>query len=310
MEQNTLPEDQSAKYFRVRLHSVPYQFDQNVSGLCFEAGATGLSEVLQYSQPDLTYDPHIKHLKFHDLDAYFVEKPPESLFKKLQTVVPTLRCQVFEETHKDWMSEWKKGFEPFCLAGNYWVVPSWTKSPVEPEYTLLIDPGMAFGTGTHATTQMASYFVLKALSSAVNSEGKSLSQVSLLDVGTGTGILAMLAAKMGVQDITGLEIDPEARRVARENIQKNSLNQIAILEEPLEEIHAQFDFVVANIIDGVLLKMRDDLIMRLNPNGHLFLTGILVEREEKFYNEFILESGLRVERRIEKDEWVGYWLRP
>src|SRR5690606_14857175 len=126
----------------------------------------------------------------------------------------------------------------------------------EAEVGIYIDPGMAFGTGTHATTKMAAYFVQK-LGSQFK---KDLKGKSLLDVGTGTAILAMLASHEGVERILGLEIDPEARRVARENIVLNKLTNVEISDKPLEETGEKFDFVVANIIDGVLIQLKDALL--------------------------------------------------
>jgi ribosomal protein L11 methyltransferase len=165
---------------------------------------------------------------------------------------------------------------------------------------------MAFGTGTHATTQMASYFVNK-LCTKLEAAGKT---ASLIDVGTGTGILAMLASFHNLGTIKGIEIDPEARRVARENLEKNNLEDIiTITDELIENVTETYDIVVANIIDGVLIQIREQLLRVLAPGGHIFLTGILLEREETFLEEFIEPCGLKMLRRIEKDEWVGFWLQ-
>lgn len=291
-------------YIKVRLFSVPASLEEDVTDHCFESGATGVTEVLAFSQPDLTYDPSILPVKTHDLDVYFTETPKDSFFDGLKTLAPSMKWQTIEEQDKDWLEEWKKGFVPFKLIGNYWVVPSWHEKPAEADVGILIDPGMAFGTGTHATTKMAAYFVQK-----LSSQFKDLTDKSLLDVGTGTAILAMLASHEGVKRILGLEIDPEARRVARENIVLNKLNNIEISDKPLEETGEKFDFVVANIIDGVLIQLKDALLRTLKPGGHIFLTGILTERDNHFFTHFIEKSNLKVVRRIEKDEWVGYWLQ-
>lgn len=291
-------------YFRVRLIKVPTSFEDVVTGVCFEHQASGLSEALAYTQTDLTYDPNLLPVRFHDLDVYFENKPQTAFFEAIAQIDPRIRHETVEEEHKDWLAEWKKGFEPFNLVGPYWVVPSWTPSPVSAEFALLIDPGMAFGTGTHATTKMASTFLNK-----VAKELGDKGELTLLDVGTGTAILAMLAARLGFGSVTGLEIDPEARRVARENIALNKLDEIDIRDQLIEEVDEQFDVVVANIIDGVLIQIKDDLMRVLAKGGHLFLTGILVEREDLFFDKFIEGSGLQVIRRLEKDEWVGFWLQ-
>jgi len=291
-------------YFRVRLSKLTSQLEDLITTHAFECGASGVSEALQYTQPDLTYDPDLVPLKFHDVDVYFQQKPGSDFFEGVAKMSPTVQWHIFEEENKDWLAEWKKGFEPFNLVGEHWVVPSWLPSPVSPDQTLLIDPGMAFGTGTHATTKMASAFLNKVAKELVDR-----SELALLDVGTGTAILAMLAHRLGFGLVAGLEIDPEARRVARENIKLNNMEEIDIRDQLIEEIDDTFDVVIANIIDGVLIQLKADLIRVLNPGGHLFLTGILLEREDHFFENFIEGSGLKVIRRLEKDEWVGYWLQ-
>jgi ribosomal protein L11 methyltransferase len=194
---------------------------------------------------------------------------------------------------------------PFKLVGKAWVVPSWMEKPEEAEIEIKIDPGMAFGTGTHATTKMASYFIHK-LSQEFAAEK---SDWSMLDVGTGTAILAVLAEKLGFGLITGVEIDIEARRKARENCTLNQTHSIDITELQLDEIRDQYDVVVANIIDGVLIRLQKDLLKVLKPGGHLFLTGILQERDNLFFEKFIENNPLKVIKRIQKDEWVGYWVQ-
>lgn len=292
-----------SSYIRVRLLNIPTIKEEEISLLCFKCGANGLAEALAYSQPDLTYDPDILPVRAHDVDVFFNEQPSRDFFDGLHTLLPDLKWEIVEEEHKDWLVEWKKGFVPFQLAGPYWVVPSWCESPTSPEFTVRIDPGMAFGTGTHATTKMASYFVHKLCQKLEHPES-----TSMVDVGTGTGILAMLAKKHGVGQVIGVEIDPEARRVSRENIKQNEL-EIEVPDLLVEELHEKFDIVVANIIDGVLIQIQPFLLKLLMPGSHLFLTGILLEREEHFYQNFIEGSELKVVRRIEQDEWVGYWVQ-
>ena len=293
-----------SSYFRVRLFSIPANMEDMVTGHSFDCGATGVTEVLAFSQPDLTYEPEIVHKKSHDMDIFFSDPPSSSFFAKLKEWVPSINWEINEEQNKDWLEEWKKGFVPFQLIGPFWIVPTWHQVPAQAENPIFIDPGMAFGTGTHATTRMASYFVYKLGRSAKNKATKSL-----IDVGTGTAILAIMAHQEGISRILGVEIDPEARRVARENILHNKADKVDIVDTPLESIHEQFDFVVANIIDGVLIQLKSELLRILKPGGDIFLTGILLEREDLFFRKFIENSGLVVVRRLEDDEWVGYWLR-
>lgn len=303
-----------SSYFKIRLFSVPANIEDLVTEHSFKYGASGLAEALVFSQPDLTYDPEVIYKKSHDLDVFFSQRPDSIFFDKLLEMAPHLTWEVFEEENKDWLEEWKKGFVPFKLVGSYWIVPSWHVSPDKATQPIYIDPGMAFGTGTHATTRMASYFIYKLGKVATDKANKSL-----IDVGTGTALLAIMSAKEGFGRVLAIDIDPEARRVAQENVKLNNCSclgasstpykGVIVSDSPLEFVHEQFDYVVANIIDGVLIQLKSDLLRILKPGGDIFLTGILLEREDLFFNKFIENSGLQVIRRLEDEEWVGYWLR-
>jgi ribosomal protein L11 methyltransferase len=295
----------STTYFRIRLSFVHRTQEQEVTSTCFEHKALGLSEVLTFTQPDLTYDPSLLPRKFLELDVFFDQLPDKTFFEAIQKINTEIQFRENEEETKDWLEEWKKGFVPFKLVGPVWVVPSWIEKPPEVEIEIKIDPGMAFGTGTHATTKMASYFINKL----ATDHPKDVENWSVLDVGTGTAILAVLAEKVGYGEITGIEIDPEARRKARENCELNKSQYVNISELQLDEINTTYDVVVANIIDGVLIKLQIDLIRVLKPEGHLFLTGILQERDNLFFEKMIEKNPFRVIKRIEKDEWVGYWVQ-
>lgn len=295
----------SETYFRVRLSNVSTPKESVVTQFCFDHKALGLSEVLSFTQPDLTYDPSLISRQLLELDVFFEQKPTDDFFSKMQENFSEIRVSTSEEESKDWLEEWKKGFVPFKLVGKTWVVPSWLEKPAEAELEIKIDPGMAFGTGTHATTKMASYFIHKL--SLENAE--QIKNWTVADVGTGTAILAVLAEKLGYGLITGIEIDVEARRKARENCELNKTSHVEITEAQIDEIREQYDVVVANIIDGVLIKIQKDLIKATKTGGHLFLTGILQERDNLFFEKFIEKNPLKVIKRIQKDEWVGYWVQ-
>lgn len=292
-------------YFRIRLSQVPEELEDQITTHCFECGASGVTEALAFAQPDLTYDPQLLHVRSHEMDAFFPERPGNNFFDGLHEYSSGIKWHIFEEENKDWLAEWKKGFKPFKLVGDFWVVPSWLQPPPECKHAIYIDPGMAFGTGTHATTQMMAFFIHKLAEKYKN----DVANWAMLDVGTGTAILAMLAHMSGMGLVTGIEIDPEARRVARENLKLNKLEQIDIPETQIEDIRQQYDVVVANIIDGVLINIKKDLLRVLKPGGHMLLTGILEERDNHFFEKFMENSGLTVVRRLEKDEWVGYWVQ-
>lgn len=271
----------------------------DISFLAFEAGALGVEEVLAFEQKSRDYEPVTLEKEKTSIKIYFAHPPAKDLLENLQALYPQAKIELVGEANRDWLAEWKKSYQPFLLCGRIWVVPSWCEVPLEAEKAIRIDPEMAFGTGTHETTQLAAGFLHDF--SAENSR-------TLLDVGTGTGILAILAEWVGFAQVTGNDIDADARRVARENLEKNKTQRTEIVDLDLSCINGEYDWVVANIIDGVLVRLQDDLKKRVAQGGFLLLTGILNEREELFLSEFSFE-GFRVAKRRIMGEWVGYLLQ-
>lgn len=292
-------------FYRVQASAVPPEIESEVVQFSVEQGASGSAESLLFHQPDLTFDARVQHRGLKSIDIFFENEPPSEYLLQLKQLYPKIQFQVFKEEHRDWLSEWKKGYESFCLTSPYWVVPSWLESPVTPDETIHIDPGMAFGTGTHATTQIAARLVKEILSNKINR-----SESTVLDIGTGTGILAILADKLGAGTVIGVDIDPECLRVSKENAQRNQAQNLIIEDAPIDRLRSNFDVIIANIIDGVLMTLQKDILRLLNSNGDLILSGILSEREEGFISNFIENGNLSIERRLEKDGWVGFWVKP
>jgi len=303
---------QKKKFTKVKISNINSQQEDIITTMSFDFNSQGVSEALSYVQPDLTYDPKILDVKSHTIEVFFDEIPEKDFFEELKKIAPYCQYEVLHEDHKDWLEEWKKGFEPFQLVHPYWIVPSWRPTPEGVSKVIQIDPGMAFGTGTHATTKMASYFIVKEFKNrnqniATNSKTKAIKTV--IDVGAGTGILSMLAKMEGAKSVLCVEIDPEARRVCRENIERNKLSEVEVTNSPLEDIKEKFDLVVANIIDGVLIQIQDQLLQVMTETSTLFVTGILREREDHFLTHFIEPNSFDILQRIELDEWVGFGLK-
>lgn len=290
-------------YFKIKLKNLSSDNEAIVTRHCFQHGALGVSEALNFVQPNLVYEPKVLYSKNFVYEVYFNERPEGNFFEVLTELAPQVNWEIAEEQTKDWLEEWKKGFKAFKLVDKYWIVPSWEPVPPECPIPIFIDPGMAFGTGTHATTQMASYLCAKFARQCTN-----INSITMLDVGTGTGILGILGRHLGFAKILGLEVDPEAIRVAKENVASNKTTNFEVSATPLEEIRETYDLVVANIIDGVLLKIKSSLVKCMKPNGSMILTGILKEHDSEFLSEFIEDQNLKIEMRLEKDDWVGYWV--
>jgi ribosomal protein L11 methyltransferase len=200
-----------------------------------------------------------------------------------------------EVPDQDWGEAWKRGLAPLTV-GRTFVRPSWIEAPVpEGLVEIVLDPGMAFGTGTHPTTSLC----LAALSDLLAERPGA----SLLDVGTGSGLLAIAARKLGAGRVVGLDTDPVALRVARENA---GLNGVA-LELDGREVAAQvgpFDLVVANILANTLVGLARPIAAQLAPGGVVLLSGILAAQEAEVRDAY-LATGLRPQPGRDRRE--GEW---
>lgn len=300
---DTSPEEQAPHYFHLKAIGLNRRDEDEFSQICFDLGASGVAEDLKFVQKDLRYDPDIVETPVLDLNVFFdsvlSDAFCETLLIQLEARFPEVRLEIAKELNKDWLSEWKKGFKPFRFAGPFWVIPAWLSPPPEAltdkSKHIYVEPGMAFGTGTHETTRLAAALVIE--------ECTRIRPGRLLDVGTGTGILALIAYRLGVSNLLGVDIDPEARRTARENLERNQATAIQIPDYNLEDVEGEFDLVVANIIDGVLTGLRHDLVKRLKPRGRMILSGILMDRESEFYSGFTSDTGLRLLKKTSEGEW-------
>jgi len=210
---------------------------------------------------------------------------------------PGLRQELIVE--EDWGKSWKEHFKPLPIVPGLVIVPSWEHyEQARGELVIVMDPGMAFGTGHHATTALCAGYLQDIARSG------SLGKV--LDVGTGTGILAMAAALFGAERVYGIDNDPEAVNAATANVAGNDLQaKVAIDIAPLAAVTGHYDTIVANIISSVLLAMADDLNRLLAAGGRLILSGILGgEQEQEVIAAFRTRGLSFVESRPQK-EWVA-----
>lgn len=202
---------------------------------------------------------------------------------------------------EDWATSWKQYFHPVKVGNRIVIKPSWEEyKSSQDEIIIELDPGMAFGTGTHHTTAMC----LKALENLITPG------TEVFDVGTGSGILAIAAAKLGAKSIRAVDLDAVATKVAKENIAiNNETDAIEVAEgDLLTGFTGKADIVIANIIADVIKRLLEDITLRLKPNGILLASGIIKERAEEI--ETVAESkGLTVESVMEEGGWVAMIIR-
>jgi len=206
---------------------------------------------------------------------------------------------------EDWSTSWKANFKPLRVGHRLLIVPSWEEVQPAPEDIVLhLDPGMAFGTGGHETTRLC----LELLEQIMDDMPLLLSP-SVLDLGTGSGILAMAAVQLGAGRVCAVDIDPQAVEVARENLAANGLQeQVQLSTTPLESMTEGFDVILANILAEELVRLAPFLAERLNPGGSLVLSGILAEKEGLVRSGFAPQP-LEYLATHQAGEWVALHYR-
>ena len=192
---------------------------------------------------------------------------------------------------EEWLETWKASFKPIRI-GAFLVRPTWSDADPGDAIVLSLDPGMAFGTGLHPTTQTC----LRALS-AIDVAGKRVA-----DVGTGSAILAIAAAKRGAREVFAVDIDEVALREAVENVRRNEA-AVAIATGSAADLGGVYDIVIANIVAAVLQRIAPDLAAHLAPDGRLLVAGIIATEEDATRQSFEAQ-GLRVTGRDQDGDWV------
>ena len=195
---------------------------------------------------------------------------------------------------EDWANNWKKYYKPTKIGKNIIVKPIWEEYEANGEMIIELDPGMAFGTGTHETTRMC----VEALEENVKGD------TTVFDIGTGSGILAIAAAKLGAKKVIGVDLDPVAVDSAKENVSFNDLNNIEILYGNLMDVvTGKADLVVANIIAEIIVVLAEDVKNFLVPGGLFITSGIIRERRELVETK-LKEKGFKIKEVKEQGEWL------
>jgi len=273
----------------------PKGFSEGISNFLIEQGATGIEEVDEDSEG-------------RRLKAYFPEdgKRRDVLpalrryLKSLQGIdieMPRIQIEAFSIPDQDWGENWKRFFKPVQVTSRFVIKPPWTKIRLKKgQVSIDITPGMAFGTGTHASTQLC----IRALEQRMKKRG-----LTILDVGTGSGILSIVAAHLGGREVLGLDTDGVAIENARENVEMNRVSAIVRTRKgSIGDLHKKFDVVVANIDLKGLRRIRKPLLNHLKKRGLLILSGILEQQMERIRLHYLETKLLRWIKTTQEGEWV------
>ncbi|WP_077287208.1 50S ribosomal protein L11 methyltransferase [Cognaticolwellia aestuarii] len=193
---------------------------------------------------------------------------------------------------KDWEREWMDNFHPMKFGQRLWICPSWRDVPDPTAVNVMLDPGLAFGTGTHPTTALCLTWL----------DGLDLEGKTVVDFGCGSGILSLAALKLGAKKVIGIDIDPQALQASLENAKRNQCEDRLALYLPKDQPEFKADVVVANILAGPLRELAPVIIEYVASNGVLALSGVLEEQAEQLqtiYGEYCQMDAVAVQ-----DEWV------
>jgi len=264
-----------------------------VSDLLMEAGSASVTFIDAKDTP--IYEPKIGTVEFwadttviglfeanHDMNEVI------ALLKRHDEINESLVYKIEQLEDKDWEREWMDNFHPIQFGEKLWICPSWRDIPDPDAVNVLLDPGLAFGTGTHATTALC----LKWL------ESQDLTGKTVVDFGCGSGILGIAAIKLGAERMIGIDIDPQALEASLDNANRNGVADK--LEVYLPENQPEFtaDIVVANILAQPLRELHSVILGLLKPSGKIAMSGILEEQAQSvadIYAPFIELDEIAIE---------------
>lgn len=248
-----------------------------------------------YPESDVRVKVYFSELDYSDA---IIEEIKEKINGLQDVKVTRLEITTDEVQEEDWANEWKNHFHAFKASERFVVVPSWENydKQSDDEFIIKLDPGMAFGTGDHATTSMC----LKLIEKYVQPKQ------SVIDVGTGSGILSIAAHQLGAAPIKALDLDSVAVRVAVDNFEKNDCAD-AIQAEPgnlLKGETEKRDVIFANILAHIVDLMIDDSYALLNDDGLLITSGIILEKEAMIV-EHLERVGYKIEEITRENGWIA-----
>lgn len=237
---------------------------------------------------------------FNETDIDLVNSTKESLL--VNEIIRSKDISIKKIKNKNWNDEWEKSIEPVYIRDKIIIHPSWKKDKLkntEGKILIEIDPKMSFGTGHNETTQL----VLELMSDYLTGD-----EEKLLDFGTGTGILTIAGIKLGINNAVAIDIDDDSIRNAKENFEKNSVeNKIKLLKSRIHELEEySFDVICANIIRSVITENIEHMAEKINAKGKIFLSGILLSEDQEIL-EYLTQNEFEVIDILSKSEWIGIY---
>lgn len=273
----------------------------------FEWGAQGISE-------DDVGDETLVRAYFKESQRDLVEDEIEPFVQTLSNFFPlaqdsgsgATKVQWNDVEDENWADSHKQFYPPQALTRLFFLKPAWDTTTEVPEgmLPLILEPGQAFGTGLHASTRLC----IRLLEYFVEFHAKP-DEIHSLDVGTGTGILAMVLSKLGVAEVIATDNDPIALEVASENLEANSCDNVELTDAPLEDIEGEFGIIVSNILLETHRQLAAHYRRLVAPRGQVILSGLLGHQKSEIV-EVMSEAGFQLEGSEASQDWIALAFTP
>ena len=276
---------------------VPEELKDAVIGELSELGADGFWESGVPSTSTTRLEVYFSHpIRLEDVDSRI-----RPIF--LGSCLPLPRIVIGTVADRDWLGEWKKSYVSFPIGRRFYIIPSWSESACPPDrMPIRIDPGQAFGTGTHETTQLT----LECLEDRAG-EVKASGQV--LDLGTGSGILVIVARLLGCRRVIGCDSDPDSISVAAENIERNTDHFIPVYRGSIDAVQSEsVDMLLCNLTADVIAEVFGEIRRTMKPGGVVIFSGILVEQRDQI-RDIVSRCGWVIEDDRTRGEWIALIVR-
>ena len=299
---------QKREYYELKI-SINPEASEIVSNICFEnfdcEGVVSCEETYE----GLAEDSKLVSTTSEKIKAFLREEPQnveEVLTQQRKLLLQRgfsedeLGCWDFsisKKQNEDWSKKWKENWDVTHLSEKIAVVPSWLEYEKKPDETIIkLDPGSAFGTGTHPTTKLCMLALEKHLKQ----------DDALADIGTGSGILAICGILLGAKNSYACDNDKTVIQTAKENAQMNSVNEkITFEHNTVDKVAAKYDFVTANILHFVLAEIMPDLKRIMKDNAKLILSGIMQDKKQVVLDA-ISKNDLKITQTLSEGDWVAF----
>lgn len=256
--------------YQLCVSDCPRAITEKLEALLEDAGALSVTMTDQYDdailEPELGTAPLWPHVVLQALFSTLAEG--EYAMSLLLQYAPNTNCNLQKLIEKDWERVSLEQFKPLLFGKRLWICPSWITPPEPTAVTLILDPGLAFGTGTHPTTAHCLTWLEQA----------DLLNKTVIDYGCGSGILALAAIQLGAAHVTAVDIDQQALIATRNNAKANHITDTQLTIGFPEILQTPVDLIIANILLAPLLTLQNQFLLRLKPGGILIVSGILEEQ--------------------------------